>query len=90
MYYQITVVLEEQQEGGYVVTSKELSGLVTEGNSIEEALENAKDALIATLELYEDFGHPLPESIQFSEVPPEKTPLSITASKSNSLYYEVL
>ena len=66
MYCQITVILEEQPEGGYTVTCKELPELVTEGDSIDEALENVKDAFVTTLELYEDLGHPLPESIQFS------------------------
>ena len=33
---QITVILEEQPEGGYTVTCKELPELVTEGDSIDE------------------------------------------------------
>ena len=66
MYYKITVTLTEQPEGGYTVTCEELPGLVTEGDSVEEALENVEDAFAATLELYEDLGHSLPESTQIS------------------------
>jgi predicted RNase H-like HicB family nuclease len=37
--------------------------LVTEGDSVEEAVENARDALRATLELYEDLGRPIPAGL---------------------------
>jgi antitoxin HicB len=52
-----------QAEGGYTVTSSELPGLVTEGDSIEEALANLGDALLAILELYEDTGRSIPAGI---------------------------
>ena len=60
--YRVPLVLEPQAEGGYTVTSPMLPGLVTEGDSLEEALENVEDALSATLELYEDTGRPRPVS----------------------------
>ena len=52
----VPLVLTPQPEGGYTVTSPALPGLVTEGDSLEEALEHVEDALRATLELYEDTG----------------------------------
>ncbi len=67
MKFRITVILTPQPEGGYTVTCEELPGLVTEGDSVDEALHNVEDAFAATLELYEDFGRPLPESIQVSD-----------------------
>ena len=67
MYYRITVILTPQPEGGYTVTCEELPELITEGDSVDEALENVEDAFAATLELYEDFGRSLPESIQVSD-----------------------
>ena len=77
MYYRITVILTEQPEGGYTVTCEELPELLTEGDSVDEALENVEDAFAATLELYEDFGRSLPESIQVSdeEVPTITSPV---------------
>ena len=66
MKFRITVILIPEPEGGYTVTCKELPELLTEGDSVDEALENVEDAFAATLELYEDFGHSLPESIQVS------------------------
>jgi antitoxin HicB len=45
------------------VISPALPGLVTEGDSLKEALANAEDALHATLELYEDTGRPVPPGL---------------------------
>ena len=74
MNYKVTVILTPQPEGGYTVTCEELPELVTEGDSVDEALNNVLDAFTATLELYEDLGRSLPEGIQLaSEELPTKT-----------------
>ena len=64
MEYKIPLVLTPQTEGGYTVTSPLLPELVTEGNSLVEALENVKDAFAAVLELYQESGRSLPENTQ--------------------------
>lgn len=64
MIYKIPLVLTPQPEGGYTVTSPVLSELVTEGDTADEALNNARDALAAVLEMYQDLGRSLPESVQ--------------------------
>ena len=61
--YRMPLVLTPQPEGGFTVTSPTLSGLVTEGDSIEAALTNAEDALRALLELYEDLGRSVSGSL---------------------------
>jgi antitoxin HicB len=61
--YRVPLVLTPQEEGGFTVTSPALPGLVTEGDSLEEALENVEDALRATLELYEDTGRSIPSGL---------------------------
>jgi len=61
--YRVPLVLTPQEEGGYTVTSPALPGLVTEGDTLEHALENVEDALRATLELYEDIGRPVPSGL---------------------------
>jgi antitoxin HicB len=58
--YKIPLILSPQPEGGYTVTSPVLPELVTEGDSLEDALGNLRDALQAVLEIYEDMGKPLP------------------------------
>ncbi|MCC7372836.1 MAG: type II toxin-antitoxin system HicB family antitoxin [Chloroflexi bacterium] len=61
--YRVPLVLTPQPEGGHTVTSPALPGLVTEGDSLEQALEHVEDALRATLELYEDTGRPVPRGL---------------------------
>ena len=67
MDYKIPLVLTPQPEGGYTVTSPLLPELVTEGDSLDESLENVKDAFQAVIELYQEMGRSLPENIQISD-----------------------
>ena len=67
MDYKVPLVLTPQPEGGYTVTSPLLPELVTEGDSMYHALENAKDALAAVIELYEDIGRTLPQNTRISD-----------------------
>ena len=62
MEYKIPLLLTPQPEGGYTVTSPLLPEFVTEGDSLNEALENVRDALAAVIELYQDMGRSLPEN----------------------------
>ena len=63
MIAKVPLLLERQPEGGYTVTSPELPELVTEGDTISEALANVEDAFAAVVEIYEDRGHSLPLDI---------------------------
>ena len=67
MEYKIPLLLLPQPEGGYTVTSPLLPELITEGDSLNEALENVKDALAAVIELYQDMGRSLPENTHISD-----------------------
>ena len=62
MDYKVPLLLTPQAEGGYTVTSPLLPELVTEEDSIAEALENVKDALAAVIETYQGQGRPLPHT----------------------------
>jgi len=62
MQYKIPLVLAPQPEGGYTVTSPLVPELITEGDTVEEALANVHDALAAVIETYEDLGRRLPQS----------------------------
>ncbi len=47
----LKVVIEEDEEvGGYVVSCPSLPGCFSQGDTIEEALENIKEAIQACLE----------------------------------------
>lgn len=65
--YKLPLVLSPQPEGGFTVTSPVLPELVTEGDTIVEAMANVQDALAAVIEIYQDLGRPLPANTQVSE-----------------------
>jgi antitoxin HicB len=52
-----------QPEGGFTVTSPVLPELVTEGDTLDEAFANARDALAAVIELYADDSRSLPAGV---------------------------
>jgi antitoxin HicB len=62
--YKVPLVLTAQAEGGYVVTSPMIPELVTEGDSLDEAIEHVRDALKAVIEIYEDLRKPLPADLR--------------------------
>lgn len=59
----IPLVLSPQPEGGFTVTSPVLPELLTEGDTLEEALENVSDALEAVIEIYEDERKSIPANL---------------------------
>ena len=67
MLYKLPLLFSPQPEGGYTVTSPVLPGLVTEGDTVEEGLANARDALAALLEAYQHLGRPLPSNLRLVE-----------------------
>lgn len=70
--YKLPLVLDPQPEGGYTVTCPLLPELITEGDSVQEALSNANDALTAIVEGLATLGKPLPPVLQPAK---DNTPL---------------
>jgi antitoxin HicB len=62
--YRVPLVFTPQPEGGYTVTSPALPELITEGDTLEEAHANVRDAFEAVVELYAEQGRPLPGGIR--------------------------
>lgn len=56
-----TIVLEPAEEGGYNVMVPALPGCVTEGETYEEALAMAEDAITLWLETLVKNGEAIPE-----------------------------
>ncbi|MEI6102739.1 MAG: type II toxin-antitoxin system HicB family antitoxin [Methanothrix sp.] len=46
----LRVVLVQDVDGGYIVSCPALSGCHSQGDSMEEALENIKEAIVGCLE----------------------------------------
>ncbi len=53
------VVLESTEEGGFVVSVPDLPGCWTQGETRDEALANAKEAIGAYLDALDELGRPL-------------------------------
>src|SRR5205085_12350032 len=65
--YTFTMLFEPAEEGGYVVTCPALPGLVTEGDTLEQARRMAQDAIHAYVERLREDHLPIP-----SDKPPGK------------------
>lgn len=61
--YCIPIVIEPYPDGGSSVRSPLMPEFITEGDTFEDALNNAQDAAQAVLEMYEDTKKPLPREI---------------------------
>ena len=66
LQYRIEIVPDDL-EGGYVVHFPELPGCISQGETIEEALENLKDAKRAWLEAAIDDLEVIPEPMSFED-----------------------
>jgi predicted RNase H-like HicB family nuclease len=57
-----TFVFDRDPEGGFVVTCPALPGLVTHGQTMDEAREMARDALDGFIQVLVEDGEEVPES----------------------------
>lgn len=62
-----TVIMTPDETGGYVVTCPALPGLVTEGDTLEEAREMATEAILCYLEGLQKDGQPFPTDNSIAE-----------------------
>ncbi len=58
-----TISLHPQPEGGYTVFVPALPEVVTEGDTRDEALANARDAIELVLAMYRADGRDIPEDV---------------------------
>jgi predicted RNase H-like HicB family nuclease len=71
--YSYAVLFEPAEEGGYVVTCPALPGLVTEGDTLEEARTMADDAIRTYLESLRKDGLPIPPDREIKLEPVKET-----------------
>ena len=58
--YRYTAVFEPAEEGGYVVTVPALPGLVTQGETLDQAREMVGEAIVGYLESLRKHGEEIP------------------------------
>ena len=59
--YDFKVILEPDEESGYVVTYPSLSGCYSQGGTIDEALANIREAIELCLEDLNERGEEIPD-----------------------------
>ncbi|MQY54231.1 MAG: hypothetical protein GH149_02925 [Methanosarcinales archaeon] len=55
-----TILIERNDEGSYTVTVPSLHGCITQGDTWEEAVANAKEAIAGYIEALRALGKPIP------------------------------
>jgi antitoxin HicB len=69
------LLIPDPDEGGYTVRVPALTGLTTEGDTLEEAIANARDAIGLWISTAEQHGEPIPEE----ELPPQTITIEVAA-----------
>jgi len=58
--YRYTIILEREADGGFHAYSPALKGCHSQGDSLDEAIDNIREAIGAYLESVEAHGEPIP------------------------------
>lgn len=78
--YSFTVLFEPAEEGGYVATCPALPGLVTQGETLEEARAMAADAIRGYIESLQKDGLPIPRDASDHQPIKETVRVSVPAA----------
>ena len=54
-------ILPPEEGGGYLIEFPDLPGCMSDGETIEEAMENGKDAVFCWIETAKEFGDEIPQ-----------------------------
>jgi predicted RNase H-like HicB family nuclease len=58
--YRFTIILDREADGGFHAFCPALKGCHSEGDTLDEAIENIREAMEAYLESLEAHGEPIP------------------------------
>ena len=67
--------LTQEDGGGYLISFIDFNQCISDGNTVEEAIENGLDALAGTIETLEELGLPVPKP----STHPHMTPTPVIA-----------
>lgn len=66
--YRFTILVEQDEDGIYIVSCPAIQGCYTQGDTYEAAVENMKDAIQLHIEARRALGEPIPLEVAVDEV----------------------
>ena len=66
--YNLTVVVEKDEDGNFLAICPALQGCYSDGASLEEALKMIEDAIKLHIESRLEHGEPIPEELYSSQL----------------------
>lgn len=61
MNYRYTIIFEREPDGGYHASCPTLKGCHSQGDTLDEATENIREAISAYIESVKAHGEPIPQ-----------------------------
>ncbi len=66
--YKFTVIVEKDEDGLYVASCPAIQGCYSQGETLDEAMENIKDAINVHIEARKEAGETIPLETVVTEV----------------------
>jgi predicted RNase H-like HicB family nuclease len=66
--YKYQILIEKDENGIYIASCPALQGCYSQGDTVDEALQNIKDAIQLHIEARQALGEPIPIEILIDEV----------------------
>ena len=66
--YKFRIFIEKDEDGVYIVECPALKGCYSQGDTIEEAIENIKDAIRLHIEARKEMNEEIPFEVMVEEV----------------------
>ena len=66
--YKYRIVIEQEEDGIYIAICPALQGCHSQGDTVDEAIENIKDAIRLHIEARKAIGEPIPIEVRVDEV----------------------
>lgn len=66
--YKFRILIEQDEDGVYIASCPTLKGCYSQGDSIEKAITNIKDAIRLHIEARESLGEPIPIEVLVDDI----------------------
>ncbi len=66
--YKYRIIVEQDEDRVYIASCPTLQGCYSQGDTVEEAIENIKDAIRLHIEAREALGEPIPIEVRVEEI----------------------